>query len=279
MRESIRTGSSDESPAAMRRDDTGAFGQWIHHDISSEDKASPHHLAATELHTHFHFQAAEILELALTDRAKQAAEAFGAGSEFASTAMAFDSELIAWYIDRLTHESATEQVVSVEKTKTILDERARALAKSTQVQAGATLPFVVFSLANEAYGIATGDVREVQPLHDLTPVPCAPSFVAGVINVRGSIYSVLDIRSLVGAPAQRIGATASVILVDAADLQVGILADAVRGATRVAVNEIKPPPAALKDGYIQGVTKDMLIILDLAALLRDARIIVHEEIA
>lgn len=279
MREAIKTGSSDESPAAMRRDDTGEFGQWIHHDISSEDKASPHHPAATELHARFHIQAAKILELVLAGQARQAAEAFGAGSEFAGTAMAFDSELIAWYIDSLTRESASERVVSAEKTKTILDERARALAKSTQVQTGATLPLVVFSLATEAYGIATGYVREVQPLHDLTPVPCTPSFVAGVINVRGSIYSVVDIRSFVGAPEQGIGAATTVILVDAAGLQVGILADEVSGATNVAVNDIKPPPAALKDGYIQGVTKDMLILLDLEALLRDARIIVREEVA
>jgi purine-binding chemotaxis protein CheW len=140
---------------------------------------------------------------------------------------------------------------------------------------------VVFSLANETYGIATEFVKEVQPLRDVTPVPCTPDFVFGVINIRGSIYSVIDIRSFFGVPKKEITNLTKVILVDAVGLEVGILADDVSGATSVLVSEIKPPlaaQAAAKDEYIQGVTRNMLIILNLEALLRDDRIIVHQEV-
>ncbi|MFN8597024.1 MAG: chemotaxis protein CheW, partial [Anaerolineae bacterium] len=72
-----------------------------------------------------------------------------------------------------------------------------------------------------------------------------------------------------------------VILVNAAGLEVGILADDVKGATSLPLSEIKAAlaaQAATKDEYVQGVTKDMLIILNLEALLKDERIIVHQEV-
>jgi purine-binding chemotaxis protein CheW len=162
----------------------------------------------------------------------------------------------------------------------ILEARAKALTQSTEVQTGEMMQLVVFGLADERYGIATEYVREVQPLHDVTPVPCTPDLVVGVINIRGSIYSVIDIRSFFNVPKRELGEATKVILVNAAGLEVGILADDVKGATSVLLSDIKPTLAAqgvVKEEYIQGITKDMLIILNLEALLRDERIIVHEE--
>jgi purine-binding chemotaxis protein CheW len=102
-----------------------------------------------------------------------------------------------------------------------------------------------------------------------------------VINIRGSIYSVIDIRGFFGVQKQDLGDTTKVILVNAAGLEVGILADDVKGATSLPLSEIKAAlaaQAAAKDEYVQGVTKDMLIILNLEALLRDERITVHQEV-
>jgi len=174
-----------------------------------------------------------------------------------------------------------DKAVSTEKMKKILEERARALTKSTEVQTGESMQLVVFSLANETYGIATDYVREVQPLRQFTPVPCTPDFVVGVINIRGSIYSVIDIRGFFGVQKQDLTDSTKVILVNAAGLEVGILADDVKGATSLPLSEIKAAlaaQAATKDEYVQGVTKDMLIILNLEALLKDERIIVHQEV-
>jgi len=175
-----------------------------------------------------------------------------------------------------------EKSTSTEKAQAVLEKRARALARATEVETGETMQFVVFSLANETYGIPTGYVKEVQPLGDVSPVPCTPDFVVGVINIRGSIYSVVDIRQFLGVPKQEVTDLTKVILVDAAGLEVGVLADDVSGSMSIAMAEIKPSlatTASIKEEYIQGVTKDMLIILNLDALMRDERVVVHEEVA
>jgi purine-binding chemotaxis protein CheW len=174
-----------------------------------------------------------------------------------------------------------EQQLSVERVRSILDERARALAKVSVAETGETMQLVVFALASETYGLASDYVREVQPLRNATPVPCTPSFVVGVINIRGAIYSVIDIREFFGVAKQEITEMTKVILVKAAGLEVGIMADDVIGAKSVPLGEVKPPLDAHgggKDEFIQGVTRDMLIILNLEAILRDERIIVHEEV-
>jgi purine-binding chemotaxis protein CheW len=178
--------------------------------------------------------------------------------------------------------TSTEKGVSPKKMQAILEERARALARVAEVGEGEGMQLVVFSLANETYGIETDHVKEVQPLQHVSPVPCTPNFVVGVINIRGSIYSVVDIRGFFGVPRQEITDLTKVILVNAAGLEVGILADDVSGAISVPLAEIKPPlatQATVKEEYVQGVTKDMLVVLNLEALMRDERIIVHEEMA
>jgi len=178
--------------------------------------------------------------------------------------------------------ASAEKVMPPEKMKAILEERARALSKSTEIKTGESMQLVVFSLANETYGIATDYVHEVQPLRNVSPVPCTPEMVVGVINIRGSIYSVMDIRSFFGVQKRDITDLTKVILVSAAGLEVGILADDVKGATSLPLSEVKAALAAqgsAKDEYIQGVTKDMLIILNLEAVLRDERVIVRQEVA
>ena len=175
-----------------------------------------------------------------------------------------------------------EKDVSTAKVQAILEKRAQALARATEVETGETMQFVVFSLANETYGIPTGYVKEVQPLRDVSPVPCTPDFVVGVINIRGSIYSVVDIRQFLGVQKQEVTDLTKVILVDAAGLEVGVLADDVSGSMSIAMAEIKPSlatQATVKEEYIQGVTKDMLIILNLDTLMRDERVVIHEEVA
>jgi purine-binding chemotaxis protein CheW len=181
-----------------------------------------------------------------------------------------------------TTRTPGEKAMSRQKMQAILKERARALARVAEAGENEGMQLVVFSLSNETYGVPTDYVREVQPLRHVSPVPCTPNFVVGVVNIRGSIYSVVDIRQFFGVPEQEITDLTKVILVDAAGLEVGILADDVSGEVSVPLAEIKPPlatRAGIKEEYIQGVTRDMLIILNLEALMGDERIVVHEEVA
>jgi purine-binding chemotaxis protein CheW len=185
-----------------------------------------------------------------------------------------------WPEERFGQPAA--KTVSPQKVQAILQERAQALARVEETTSGNSLQVVVFELADETYGIATDHVREVQPLRNVSPVPCTPEFVVGVINIRGAIYSVIDVRSFFGVPDRAITELTKVILTSAAGLQVGILADDVLGEIGIPLAEIKPPLATrggIKEEYVQGVTRDMLSILNLEAFLRDERIIVQEEVA
>jgi len=278
----IETGKSEYTVDFVRRDDTGELGKWLYQTISPEDKASPHYLPVKEIHAKFHIELAKVFDLALKGQKEKATRALGLGSDFARVSMEFDSALIAWYIECVETESAHEDSQDQSKQKGILEARARALTKVAETQTGETMSLVVFSLANETYGVAADCVREIQPLGEVTPVPCTPEFVVGLVNVRGSIYSVIDIRSFFGVPKKQITNSTKVLLAKSGGLEVGILADDVAEAKSLPLSDIKPPilgQEISKDGYVYGVTKDMLTVLNLDTLLRDERIIVRDAVA
>ena len=286
LQKAVDTGASDLQPSVARLDNQCEFGKWLHYQSTEEQQSSKHFARAKELHAAFHQEAGHILELALKGRKSEAHAELGIGKKYAELASALFGELMGWYQE--LHNSvadsrgAADKGVSLEKLERILNERAKALTRVNDQQTGATTQLVVFVLANERYGIPIEYIAEVQPLRDVTPVPCTPNFVVGVINIRGSIYSVIDIRSMFGVPpAERTEAT-KVILVKGTGMELGILADDVQGAASVLLSEIKPAltsHAAAKEEYIQGVTQDMMTILNLDALMRDDRIIVREEVA
>jgi purine-binding chemotaxis protein CheW len=281
LQQAIETGTSGFQPSVVKQDNQCDFGKWLYHQIPPELQQSPHYQSVKQQHARFHQETGAILEMALQGRKAEAQQALGIGGTFAALSSALRSEMMALYMEALHARKSSDKAGSQDKTKAVLEERARALSKVTEVQTSEGVPLVVFSLANETYGIATEHIKEVQPLRDITPVPCTPEFVIGVVNIRGSIYSVIDIRSFFGVQRTEIGDSTKVILVNGAGLEVGILADDVKGATSVLLNDIKPPlttQAAVKEEYIQGVTKEMLIVLNLVALLRDERIIVREEV-
>jgi purine-binding chemotaxis protein CheW len=170
-----------------------------------------------------------------------------------------------------------------EEVERILRDRAQALAKPlAEVRTPAEeLDLLVFSLADERYGIEMSHVLEVIPLRDLTPVPCTPPVILGVVNHRGRILPVLDIRRLLELSGQGVTEGGRIVAVEAGGMTFGIFADAMAGTIRVAAHEIAHPPVALTGGrqvFIQGVTGEMVAVLDLEALARDGRITVNEEV-
>ena len=90
--------------------------------------------------------------------------------------------------------------VSREEVQRILTKRAEALARPLQERQTLAEPLelLVFSLAGERYAVDTAHVQDVVPLREITPLPCTPSFVLGVVNHRGRILPVLDFRRLFG---------------------------------------------------------------------------------
>jgi len=170
---------------------------------------------------------------------------------------------------------------SPEERKRILKARADLLARPHgAVQVGEVIEIVEFMLADERYGIESGYVREVYPLKDYTPLPCTPPFVLGLLNVRGRIISVIDIKKFFDMPRKRISDLNKVIIIHDYNMEFGILADSILGVQEIAVRDIQPPLPTLtgiREEYLRGVTGERTVILDARKLLADKKIIVHEE--
>ena len=171
---------------------------------------------------------------------------------------------------------------SIEEKKKILKARAKALAREPEVDKDGQeqLEIVEFLLADERYAIESSFVHEVYPLKELTPLPGTPLFVAGIINVRGQIVSVVDLKKFFDLPAKGLTDLNTVIILSDGHMQFGLLADAVAGVRRIPLLEMQPPLPTLtgiRQEYLQGVTGQRLVILDAAKILADPRVIVREE--
>jgi purine-binding chemotaxis protein CheW len=169
-----------------------------------------------------------------------------------------------------------------EEEKNILRTRARALAKEPEKKtSGEEIRIVEFLLSYERYGVDISYVREVYPLNDLTPVPCTPSFVLGIVNVRGQVLSVIDLKKFFDLPEKGLGDLNKVIILRSDTMEFGVLADAVLGVSSVLVNELQPSLPTLsgiREEYLMGISKDRKVILDAGKLLSDRNLVVHEDI-
>jgi purine-binding chemotaxis protein CheW len=169
------------------------------------------------------------------------------------------------------------------QSRDLLKARARELARraARKETAGRALEVVEFRLAQERYAIEQRQIREVHLLNDLTSIPCTPAFVLGIINVRGRIVSVIDIRKFFDLPEAGITDMHTVIIVQASDMELGILADAITGCRAIALANIQPSLPTLtgiRAAYLKGVTDDHVVILDVANMLADPKILVNDEV-
>ncbi len=164
----------------------------------------------------------------------------------------------------------------------ILKARAEALAQPVELtETEECLEIVAFMLAYETYGIETAWVREICPLKELTPLPCTPAFVSGIVNVRGQVLSVIDIKKFFGLPEQGLTDLNKIIILANDNMEFGILADTVVDIKRIPLNKIQPGLSTLngiRESYLKGIAAEHLVILDALKLLTDAGIVVHEEV-
>ncbi len=166
----------------------------------------------------------------------------------------------------------------------ILADRARALARPLRGEvSGETVELVVLALGPERYGVDTRHVIELQTLSGLSRVPGLPPIWAGIVNLRGTLCPVLDLRAYLSLPEPgEPRAARKVALVAGGGLTVGLLVDDTLEIARVPVARIGPPlmgvPGTTRGG-VRGVTPDLLTVLDVEELLADPRLVVREESA
>ena len=162
----------------------------------------------------------------------------------------------------------------------ILRARARSLAASLGVvAAGPTVEVVEFGLAEERYALELGGVAEILPLDQLTPLPGTPGFLAGIINVRGRIVAVVDLKEFFELPAKGITDLHRVILLRQDDFELGVLADYVAGTRSVPVAALQPALPTLtgiRSEYLKGVTAAGLIVLEAQRILSDPKLLVND---
>jgi purine-binding chemotaxis protein CheW len=207
-------------------------------------------------------------------------------SKEAKTSIAGPVSPIDWKaIHRRLERAATvleQKITSTpEEKKKILKERAKNLARERQADSRDQeyLDIVEFLLAYERYAIESSWVREVYPLKELTPLPGTPSFVLGIINVRGQIVSVVDLKKFFDLPAKGLTDLNKVIIISDGRMQFGLLADVVSGVRQIPLQEIQAPLPTLtgvRSEYLKGVTADRLVVLDVAKLLADPKIKVSQ---
>jgi len=167
--------------------------------------------------------------------------------------------------------------------KEILRQRAQALAgnREQREETRGGLDLIEFALAPERYAIESRYVREICPFKELTPLPCTPPFILGIVNIRGRILPVLDLKRLFGLPAKGITDLHRIVVVQGHGLELGLLADVIVALRTVREDSLQatlPTLTGIRADYLRGITADRLVVLDLGRILSDPALVVHEEV-
>lgn len=132
---------------------------------------------------------------------------------------------------------------------------------------------VVFQLADEFYGVDIGAVNTIIRMQEVTRVPRTPVFIDGVINLRGSIIPVIDLRKRFNLPGGEITKASRIMVVEVSGQLIGMIVDAVAETLRLPSDAIEPPSpviASVDSEYLRGVGKQserLVILLDLEKVL------------
>jgi len=170
-----------------------------------------------------------------------------------------------------------------DRKKRVLRQRAAVLARPEAKQNDTGVFEVVeFHLASERYAFESLHVREVYPLNHLAPVPCTPPFILGIVNVRGRILAVVDLKKFFDLPIQGLGDLNKVIILQSGEMEMGVLADRVTGTRQLRIDELQPALPTLtgiREDYLKGIGPGQLVVLDAVRLLADKKLLIHEEVS
>jgi purine-binding chemotaxis protein CheW len=135
--------------------------------------------------------------------------------------------------------------------------------------------YLTFALADEEFGLEILKVREIIGMMDITAVPLTPPFIKGIINLRGRVIPVMDLRTRFGMSAGERTSATCIIVVYVGQLEVGIIVDAVSEVIEIPCENIEPAPtfgAGVDTRFILGIGKTdrkVTILLDMDKTLTD----------
>ena len=137
------------------------------------------------------------------------------------------------------------------------------------------MQWVTFRLGDEKYGINVMQVQEVLRITEIAPVPGAPAYVLGIINLRGNVVTVIDTRNRFGLMSKETDDSSRVVIIETENHIIGILVDSVAEVVELRASEMENAPNVGNEEsskYIQGVTStenELLILVDLNKFLSD----------
>jgi purine-binding chemotaxis protein CheW len=185
-------------------------------------------------------------------------------------------------------EQAKKLVQLNKKTKktdiaSLLKKRAVEAAKTNEKKADTTETISVLELllGKENYAIKTEYLKEINVTKKITEIPCTPEYIYGVINIRGNIISVIDLKKFLRLNYVGINDNASVVVIDYNGVLVAIVADEVIGIKNIDTKKIqkeKPDIVKISDQYIQGITDETVVILDINKILSEESLLVNEKV-
>ncbi|MBL4629639.1 MAG: chemotaxis protein CheW [Paraglaciecola sp.] len=151
----------------------------------------------------------------------------------------------------------------------------KSLSNTVDANGDEVLQWVTYKLGEETYGINVMQVQEVLRHTEIAPVPGAPDYVLGIINLRGNVVTVIDTRSRFGLPSSDISDNTRIVIIESDDQVVGILVDSVAEVVYLRSSEVDSAPNVGTEEsakFIQGVSNrdgQLLILVDLNKLLND----------
>ncbi len=144
---------------------------------------------------------------------------------------------------------------------------------------------VVFTLGEEEYGVEVDKVKTIERMQPMTRVPKTPGFIKGVINLRGVVVPVIDLRGRFGLPEVEHNENTRIIIVNVGDIEVGLTVDTASDVIDIDGDHIEDPPevvGGIKAKYLRGVAKvgdnRLLVLLNLQEVLNKSEIVQLEHI-
>jgi purine-binding chemotaxis protein CheW len=145
---------------------------------------------------------------------------------------------------------------------------------STLARSSSTHQFVGFRLGGEDYAIAITKIQEIIVMKPITRIPQVPGFIEGLINLRGSVIPVVNLRTLFGLERRNLDDETRTIIVNVGDRTIGYIVDEVTQVMRIAADQIQDAPVSITSGskqHIAGLAQledRLLVILDIERLLK-----------
>lgn len=134
---------------------------------------------------------------------------------------------------------------------------------------------VIFTLGDEHYAVNIGDVWEINTMQEITRIPRAPDFIEGVINLRGEIIPVMDLRKRLGLPPRAANKNTRIMVVQSVHNRLGLIVDGVREVMKIRHSAVEPVSqfgTLIDEEFLRGIAKQdecLIILLDMQALLTD----------